>query len=88
VMALRVGEGVLAGVPAEYFIEYQIALKKESPRPFTFLTALVNDWVGYVPTRGAFEEGGYEARLALWSKLAPECGDMVYDALLEVAKSA
>ena len=87
VMALRVGEGVLAGVPAEYFIEYQIALKEQSPHPFTFLAALVNDWVGYVPTREACEEGGYEAKLALWSKLAPECGNMVYDALLEVTRS-
>ena len=87
VMALRVGEGVLAGVPAEYFIEYQIALKEQSPHPFTFLAALANDWVGYVPTRDAFGEGGYEAKLALWSKLAPECGDRVYEALLNATES-
>ena len=87
VMALRIGGGVLAGVPAEYFIEYQIALKQASPHPFTFLAALVNDWVGYVPTREAFDDGGYETKTAAWSKLAPECGDIVYDALLEVTKS-
>lgn len=87
VMALCIGDGVLAGVPAEYFIEYQIALKQASPRAFTFLAALVNDWVGYVPTREAFDEGGYETKTAPWSKLMPECGDMIYDALLEVTKS-
>jgi len=84
VTALRVGDGVLAGVPAEYFIEYQIALKQDPLRPFTFLTALVNDWIGYVSTREAFDEGGYETRTAPWSKLAPACGDIIYEALLDL----
>lgn len=87
VMAARIGSGVLAGVPAEYFIEYQIALKEQAPHPFTFLTALVNDWVGYVPTPDALDEGGYETKLCRWSKLAPPCGDRIYEALLELARA-
>jgi len=87
VVALRVGDAVFAGVPAEYFIEYQIALKKESPHPFTFLAAPANDWIGYVPTPEAFAEGGYETRTCPWSKLAPECGDLLYAKLLEAVSS-
>jgi hypothetical protein len=87
VIALRIGDGVLAGVPAEYFIEYQIALKRESPHPLTFLAAAVNDWIGYAPTREAFAEGGYETKLARWSKLAEDSGDVIYEAVLGLAKA-
>ena len=83
-MALRIGDGVLAGAPAEYFIEYQIALKQNSPCAHTYLAAPVNDWVGYVPTRAACDDGGYETRLCRWSKLAPDCGDTMYEALLDL----
>ena len=84
---LRIGNGVLAGQPAEYFIEYQIALKQASPHAFTFLAGLANDWVGYVPTLDAFDEGGYETKLCRWSKLVPECGDTIFDALVELVKA-
>jgi len=88
VAALRIGDGVLAGVPAEYFIEYQIALKQASALPFTFLVGLANDWIGYVPARDAFDDGGYETDLARWSKMAPECGDLIYEALLDTVRRA
>ena len=88
VSALGIGPGVLAGVPAEYFIEYQIALKRELPGSFTFLAAVSNDWIGYVPTPGAFEQGGYETKLCRWSKMAPDCGDLIYAALREAAADA
>jgi hypothetical protein len=31
-----------------------------------------NGGLGYVPPASAFAEGGYETRLAPWSKVAPE----------------
>lgn len=83
VMALRVGSGVLAGAPAETFIEYQMALKNEFAANGTqaLLTALCNDWIGYVPTPAAFAEGGYETRLCRWSRLEPGSGDALHRAL-------
>ena len=36
--------------------------------------------LGYVPTRLAFERGGYETWPAKTSKLVPEAGEMIVDA--------
>ena len=43
---------------------------------------LANDYVGYVPTRQAFKEGGYEVMTARTSHLAPETGQMMVGAAL------
>jgi hypothetical protein len=76
----RVGDVCYIGIPAEYFVEYQLRLKAAS-HPLNALTVGgANGMVGYVPTREAFERGGYETTFGPPSKLAPEAGDLLYEA--------
>jgi hypothetical protein len=71
--ALRVGDGAIAALPGEIFVELGLALKGSSPfggeAGATMVVGLANDYVGYVATRRAIaEEGSYEtwaARSAL-----------------------
>jgi len=60
VQALRINDSVLVSMPGEVFVEAQLAIKEKSPFPHTIVVGLANDYVGYVPTRAAFGEGGYE----------------------------
>jgi len=48
------------------------------------IVELANDWVGYVPTKKAFGEGGYETELARSSKLVPEAEDVFVETACEL----
>jgi len=60
VMAIRLGDVAVVGLPGEVFCELGMDLRRRSPAPHTFLIELANDAIGYLPTREAFDEGGYE----------------------------
>lgn len=62
--AIRLGEGVLLGLPAEVFTEVGSAVKAQSPFPHTLLVTYANGDVGYIPTEQDFEAGGYAATMA------------------------
>ena len=51
VQAIAVGDIAFVGYPAEYFTEFGIRTKAESPFPTTFVAELANGWHGYVPHR-------------------------------------
>jgi hypothetical protein len=53
-------EVALLGVPGELFSEIGMQLKERSPVPFTCVCAYTNGSLGYLPSRRAIEEGGYE----------------------------
>jgi len=72
IQALRLGELVLIGLPGEPFCEHGLRLKAVSPFNYTMVVGLANGYLGYIPTVKAFQEGGYEVRLARHTKLAPE----------------
>ncbi|MBM3236490.1 hypothetical protein FJZ31_09345 [Candidatus Poribacteria bacterium] len=54
------------------FVEIGLEIKRQSPFQYTFVVELANDYVGYIPTVKAFDEGGYETMFARSSKLVPE----------------
>ena len=86
VQALRIGGVVLVGLPGEIFVEIGLAIRQRSALQPTYCVSLANDWVGYVPTPNAFEEGGYETWTARSSKLTPNAGpDMIEAAVRLVA---
>ncbi len=85
VQCLRIGdEGALVGIPAEYFVQLGLRIKMESPLPYTYVVGAANGMLGYVPHREAFERGGYETTIGMWSKLVPAAGDMLTDAAINL----
>ena len=80
VQAISVGDVAFVGYPAEYFTEFGLKTKANSPFANTFVVELANGWHGYVPTVEAFDHGGYEPRLGYQSRLIPEAGDAMCDA--------
>jgi hypothetical protein len=75
--AFRIGDLAWACVPGELFNEIGTEIKQHSPFPYTFVVTYANDWIGYLPTRQAFEEGGYEVSQVC--NVAPEAMTMMVD---------
>jgi hypothetical protein len=89
VQAVRVGPLGIVTNGAEYFCEFGLKIKKASRLPVTWVSTLTNEYIGYVPTAGAFAAGGYEPRTARSSKLAPDSGQRLLEgALKALAKVA
>lgn len=87
VQAFRLGEVGLVLLPGEIFTEYGLTIKRQSPARRTFVVELANGIVGYVPTREAFEGGGYEQRLGNNSKLSPVAGELMTETALALLDS-
>ena len=51
---------VLWAAPLELFSEIAINIRQKSPFRHTFFLGYTNGWLGYLPTKQAFSEGGYE----------------------------
>jgi hypothetical protein len=87
--ALRLGDDVaILTNPAELFCEFGLEMKQNSPVKYTLVSELTNGAMGYVPTRQAFEEGGYEIRkLAGNSFLAMDAGERIVDASLSLLRN-
>lgn len=77
VQVMRLGQAALLALPVELFVEYQLRYKQECPLPRPLLVGYANDYLGYVPTPEALQQGGYEARPMSWSKLGAEAGDVL-----------
>lgn len=60
VTALRIGPGVIVGLPGEVLVEYALWIDRDSPFEHTIVPAYTNGMVGYVATAGAIARGGYE----------------------------
>lgn len=94
IQAIGLGDVSFVGIPAEYFVEFQLDIKKRSPFKHTFVSSLANGSIGYIPTRKAFEENmkdvpaesmsgfdhrGYEVRSALARGFLPGAGELMAD---------
>ncbi|MEK7395842.1 MAG: neutral/alkaline non-lysosomal ceramidase N-terminal domain-containing protein [Candidatus Poribacteria bacterium] len=65
IQVLTLGNEIaLVGIPGEVFVEIGLAIKEKSPFKWTFPIECTNGCVGYMPTRTAFDEGGYEPAMA------------------------
>ncbi len=84
VQALFVGDRALVSIPAEYFVEHGLRIKQESHPARALVVSHANGMVGYVPTRAAFERGGYETTFCTSSRLAPEAGDILADCAIRL----
>jgi hypothetical protein len=72
-MVIAVGPSIaLVSVPGEPFTETAQAIASQSPFPHTLVSGYSNGGFGYIPTRAAFREGGYEAEATPFSEDAAE----------------
>ena len=84
VQVLRIGELGIVALPGEMFVEIGLTIKEKSSSEPTFVVELANDYAGYVGTRNAYDEGGYETQLALSSRVTPDAGEKMVDAALRL----
>jgi hypothetical protein len=99
IQAIKVGDIGFVSSPSEYFVGLQLDIKKRSPASRTFVSELANGWVGYVPTKKAFEKNmkdvpsepmknfdhkGYEVRSALSRGFLPGVGELIADTAVEL----
>jgi hypothetical protein len=74
-MALAFGDVALVTAPGEVFNEIGRSIKARSPFARTLFVGYSNGSIGYVPTRPAFAEGGYEVTHA--ARVGPAAGEVL-----------
>jgi hypothetical protein len=77
VTAIRLGDAAVVALPGEPFTSVGRAIRERSPVRHTMVLGYAGGYIGYVPDRGAYESGGYEA-LVSW--LEPAAADILVDA--------
>jgi hypothetical protein len=84
VQAFRLDEDTaLLGLPSEVSVEFGLRITRESPFKHQLIVQLSNDWLGYIPPRHMFEEGGYESAVA---HIAPGEGEHLTAAALKLLR--
>ena len=84
ITVVTVGDLAIVGIPGELFVELGLALKANPHFQHTFVAGYCNDLIGYIPTRAAYPEGGYEVDTA---RIAAGIGEMIVDAALSALAS-
>ncbi len=67
---LRLGDAYVLHMPGELFVEYQLAAEAMKPEAFVAMAAYGDYGPGYIGTRIAYTQGGYETGPA--SRVAPK----------------
>lgn len=65
VAVLDIGPALVLHLPGEPFVEYQLRAQRTAPGRFVCVAGYGDDGPGYLPTRLAYWEGGYEPTVAL-----------------------
>ena len=73
VQLLTIGDARIVGILGEIFVEFGLDIQKRFPYGKTIVVELANGCLpGYVHTRQAFREGGYEVGVSMLSERAGE----------------
>ena len=64
IQVVRMNDTVLVAIPGEVFVDIGLNIKRVSPYPYTFVIEMANGTICYLPTREAFDKGGYEPEYA------------------------
>ena len=81
ITVIGIGEVVFVGFGGEPFTQYAADVRAMAPEKFVICTCLTNGNSGYLPTKEAFEEGGYECRS---SNFTVELSDVLHRAVNEM----
>jgi len=82
VQVISVGGVRICAFPAEMFYEYAIDLKAREKGEKLMIATIANGVLGYIPTRQAFVNGGYEPSLGYTSNAEEACGDMLVESVI------
>ena len=78
---IGIGDVALVGYGGEPFTQYAADVRAEHPELFVIATCNTNGEAGYLPTKEAFAEGGYESKS---SNFTPELSDILQRAVKEM----
>ncbi len=81
IAAVRIGDAAFVTIPGEYFVELGLFIKKNSHFKKTFIVELGLDCLGYIATKEAYEQWGYEPTS---SPLAPGAGEILAGEAVEL----
>ena len=68
ISAVAIGPVVLIGAPGESFVDIGKTLKETQGWDLVLPTSITNGYYAYLPTKEAFDEGGFEARTSEFKK--------------------
>ncbi len=80
---IRINDSVFIAVPAEVFVEIGLFIKNQVEHD-TFIVGIANGYIGYLPTKIAYEVGGYEV---VSSKCRPTAEAVLIDNVLSLQRS-
>lgn len=83
---IRVGDVVFNGCGGELFAELGLDLKARSPFDKNINVELADGCYGYIATKHAFAEGGYEVTLDRYVNMSEDTGDIMIDTVLRLQK--
>ena len=69
IQIIHIGGLALVALPGEPFVELGLTIQQQSPASHTFVIGYANDYIGYLPTTVAWEQGGYEVALGPWTRV-------------------
>ena len=81
---LRIGPACVLHMPGELCIEYQLAAQRMRPDATVCMAAYADFGPGYICTRIAYAQGGYESGWV--SRVSPDVEDVLMGALRELLK--
>jgi hypothetical protein len=87
VQVFRLGRSALVGLPGMPFVEFALDIKAKSPVETTLVASNVNGDMGYVITRQAFEDEGFEAWPARSAKVGPGGGEFMAESAVGLLKA-
>lgn len=77
IQAVKIDDNCIVTFPGEVFLEYGLNVIHGSHFSKTMIFGLANDYVGYIPTKQAFNEGGYEVQTAFSSRFSENTGEIL-----------
>ena len=86
IQGMRIGDVVLLGIPGEVFVSIGLRVKSKakSRGMKAVIVELANDYIGYMPDKNAFEEGGYEVEIAERLGFGPGLENSLLEGVAEV----
>lgn len=87
VQVLSVNDVAFVAVPGELFVEHGLRVKQGAWPRQAMVVSCANGQVAYIPTKDAFERGGYETTFGPSSWLAPDAGDILTDAAVQLIQA-